>query len=206
MTRRIRLQRRRERGAYPPSRQRRARLRLRPRPHHKQRHVRSRSSQRQPPRSDKVERLGRAPRLDYHGAQRRTSRRLLARTQHRRPIARPHEDETVRGETEFGNAGRINLAHLHADKILTHPDDRALGGCAYRQHHAKACSGRFIRRLRREDFMQRPPIEPALQRRIELRRARGKAIGRRRGRAALQPGHLPSQCFQISFRHRACPS
>lgn len=181
MARRVRLKRRRERGAYTPSGERGAWFGLCACPHHEERHVRAGSRKREPSRGDKVEHFRRAPRLDDHGAKRRTSRCLLPRTQYGRAITRADEDEPVRGETKLVEAGRVDLAHFNADKILAHPHDGTPGGGAYRQHHAEACSRRFISRLRSEYLVQRAAIEAALQRCIDLRRAGAEAIGRSGG-------------------------
>lgn len=185
MPRRIRLQRRRRRGAHPPSRQRRAWFRLCTRAHHEERHVRARGCERKPARGDKIQRLGRTPRLDQHSSKRRTSRGFLACAQHRWSIARTNEDEAIRGEAEFGDAWRIDVARLDTSKILTHPDNRTRLRCPHGEHDGKARSRRLIRRPRRKNLVQRTPTEPALQHCIKLRRARRKAIGRDRRRAPL---------------------
>ena len=180
MAGRIRQLRTRRRGAYAPSCGGGAGRWRSACPHHEERQARARSRKREPARSGKIERLGIAPWLDNHGAERRTPRRFLTRPKRSWAIARTHQYQAIGRETKFGKTRRVDLAHLQPDKILPYPEDRPIARRAQRERHRKSGGGWLVRYPLGKDLVQRAARDTAAKGRIHRLRARREPLGRSR--------------------------
>jgi hypothetical protein len=151
--------------------------------------------QRQSPARCQIEQARLAPGLDQHRPQRRTARGLRAGPQHVLRIARPHQKDARRVETELGQPRRVQTPGLGIENILPDPEDLAHLRRPDRQPHGKTRRRSEVRRSRRVNLMQRRTRDASAQRLIKRRRAeahtpdRGRRGAQRRfGKAAPQIG------------------
>lgn len=142
-----------------------------------------------------------APELDQHGPERRTARRLLRRTQGRRPVAHAHQHEAVGIEAEFDEARGMDLAHFNRRKILAHPDDWLAARRAHDEGERNGAGGRRIGGVVRINLVQRAQREAralgAVEGRIDLRNAEREGAARAQRALALDRGEAVSQLLDL---------
>ena len=127
--------------------------------------------QRQSPARCQIEQARLAPGLDQHRPQRRTARGLRAGPQHVLRIARPHQKDARRVETELGQPRRVQTPGLGIENILPDPEDRPHLRRPDRQPHGETRRRSEVRRSRRVNLMQRRARDASAQRLIKSRRA-----------------------------------
>lgn len=167
----------------------------------KQRDARARGTERKFPARRQVERLGLAPELDEHGAERRTACGLARRAKSARRIGCADQEKAAGIEPEGEEPRAVKPARFRIHEILPHPNQRPVTTRLQGQCQAKASRGHGIRKmLGGVDLVQRPAREPAAQARIERRRAERKEIGRRQRAPPLESRENVPRRRQISGR------
>ena len=153
-------------GLHFPARHRRTRRDPRAHPQHERRDARLRRCQRQPAAGGQIEHARIAPGRDHHGADSATAGGLSRRAQNAGGVVGPHENDAARIKAKLGKSPRVGLSQLRIEDILADPDDGLFARGPASQAERKACRRCGIGRPRRDDFVQRAPREPAMERLI----------------------------------------